>query len=140
MRKPFNRAEIISELRKHLPHTVSKKAEPVAGEEAGGKTAPGVALSPETVARLPELIQILEKEFVAKWEDISETLIFDEVGDIVEQVQEQGVKYDCALLTDWAERLIHQMENFDIENLANTFEKFPAIIQELRKIAEGYKD
>ncbi len=51
VRKPFNRAEIISELRKHLPHTVSKKAEPAAGEEAGGKTAPGDALSPETVAR-----------------------------------------------------------------------------------------
>jgi len=130
IKKPFNRAELISELRKHLPHTV-KRTEAALVEASGEETA----YAPEIVARFPELIHILENEFTAKWEDIRETLIFDELEDFAEQIHRQGEKYGYAPLTNWGERLIHQMKNFDMESLSGTFGRFPEITEELRKIA-----
>ncbi len=134
--KPFSKAELISELKKHLPHTVKQRLS-VAEKGTAEETVSGETISPEAAARLPELIQILENEFIAKWEDIRETLIFDEVGEFAKQVKAQGTKYACGSLTNWGETVIRQMQNFDMESLAVTFEKFPEIIRTLRKIADS---
>ncbi len=85
---------------------------------------------------LPELVQVLENEFVPKWEDIMETLIFDEIEEFAELVNEQGLKYTCISLTNWSKMVIRQIRNIDTDTLSVVFGKFPEIIEQVRKIAE----
>ncbi len=102
---------------------------------AGKETASGESLSPEAAARVAELIQTLENEFTARWEEIRETLIFDEIRDFAKEIHEHAEKYDCETLTNWTERVIREMENFDLESLEGTFGKFPDILNEIRRKA-----
>lgn len=138
VKKTFNKSELFSELRKHLPHTLKKISVP-AEEGTERESVCMESLSPETVARLPELIQILEDECVAEWEDIRETLIFDEIEEFADQVREQGMKYDYPPLVRWSGMMIRKMQNFDMETLPAMFGKLPEIIQELRKITADFK-
>ncbi len=85
----------------------------------------------------PELIRILENEFLPKWEDTQETLIFDEIEEFSIQARMQGAEYGCALLISWSDTVMKQMRQFDMENLSATFEKFPELIKKIRIIAEN---
>ncbi len=137
LRKPFSRSELLAEIRKHLPHTVEDARTGPEEKAAAWERGSGEAISPEIVSRLRELIQILENEFVAKWEEIRETLIFDEIEDFTKWVNEHGMKYACLPVTVWSETVNRQMENFDMDALPGTFAKFPEIIEELRKITDA---
>lgn len=136
VRKPLSKAELIFELKRHLPHTVKKRPS-VAEKKTAEDIVSEDTISPEMAARLPELIQILENEFIAKWEDIRETLIFDELREFADQVSAEGMKCACGPLTDWSKAVIRQMQNFELEYLAVTFENFPEIIKMLKKIADS---
>ena len=140
VRKPFNRSELFSELRKHLPHTLKKIISVPAEKGTERESVCTESLSHETVARLPEPIQILEDECVAEWEDIRETLIFDEIEEFADQIREQGMKYDYPPLVRWSEMMIRKMQNFDMETLPAMFGKFPEIIEDIRKITADFKN
>ena len=88
------------------------------------------------IAQFPELLQTLERTFLSKWEEIRETLIFDEVEDFAKQVNAQGIKYACPLLVHWSNSVIRQTQNFEINPLQTTFERFPEIIRELRVMTD----
>ncbi len=128
--KPFGRAELISELKRHLPYTA---VEAESGEEKAATFRD--AIFSGSTGLLPELIQTLDDEFIPEWEDIRDSLIFDEVRDFAEQVNELGVKYACGLVTGWSEAVIRQIQDIDMDRLPGTFGKFPEIIKELREIA-----
>ncbi|MCP4113702.1 MAG: response regulator [Desulfobacteraceae bacterium] len=129
VRKPFGRTDLISELRKHLPHTVKPDT-----AECPEKNGQSETLSPEAIDMLPELIQVLKNEFTAPWEDIRETLFIDEVEEFADQVKEQGEKYSCVSLVKWSEKVIRLMKSYDMEALSAMFGKFPEIIQKLETL------
>ncbi|MCP4352523.1 MAG: response regulator [Desulfobacterales bacterium] len=126
VRKPFGRTDLISELRKYLPHTVKPDT-----AECPEKSGQWETLSPEAVDMLPELIQVLKNEFTAPWEDIRETLFIDEVEEFADQVKEQGEKYSCTPLVKWTEKVIRLMKSYDMEALSAIFGNFPEMIQQL---------
>jgi len=133
IRKPFGKPELISEMKKHLPHREKKSK--MNGEKNAAEKTPYInTLCPETAVRLPELIHTLEDEFAPKWEEIRETLIFDEVGDFAEQVKAQGMKYGCQMLRYWGEKMLSHIQAFNMEELSMTFQRFPNLIAEIRKI------
>ncbi|MCP4348469.1 MAG: PAS domain S-box protein [Desulfobacterales bacterium] len=127
--KPFGKAELISELKRHLPYEV--QGEKPCEEKKAAASANAVFSGLTDL--LPELIQILDS-FIPTWEDIWDSLIFDEVRDFAEQVNALGAEYACGLLTGWSETVIRQMQDIDVERLPGTFGKFPEIIIKLRKI------
>jgi len=94
-------------------------------------------LSPEALARIPELIQYMESGLKDKWTDIKETLIFDEVEDFAGLIKEQGEKYSRMSLIKWSESVLRYMHSFDMAALSGIFEKFPEIIEELKKQASS---
>lgn len=97
-------------------------------------STPGEGLSPEIVAQFPELIRELENEFLPKWEEFRETLIFEEVEDIANRVIVKSEAYGCASLKDWSEKVMTEVRNIDMNRLAEIFGKFPDIIEEPREL------
>ncbi len=134
IRKPFGKPELIAELKKYLPHRAKKYSPKDTEKDIAAETAYIKECCPEMTARLPELIHALEDELAPKWEEIRETLIFDELGDFAEQVKAQGLKYECRLLRHWGEKMLSYIEAFNIEELSGTFQTFPNLIAEIRKI------
>jgi len=134
IRKPFNSDELTTELKKYLPYTFkdSNKNRLHAPCALHPATCNIHLHSPEAATRLPDLIQILENELIPKWKDIKDTLIFDEVREFAENADSRGIKYDCRILRNWSEVVINQMQNFDMESLERTFQKFPEIINKLK--------
>ncbi len=129
--KPAKKNELLRELARFIPYSevpLSSSDESYAEETA--------LLSPEVIARLPELIQTLEHEFISAWKDIRTTLLFDEVIDFAEKVKKEAVKYECNYLVKWSNAVTGQMQIFDIERLPATFAEFPEIIKQLKQSTE----
>jgi len=103
-------------------------------QKSSAETSGGNVLSSETLSRFTELISILEKEFVPKWKEIRETLIFDEADVFAEQVNAKAAEYGCKLLKDWSENIKYQLQHFDIESLPETFEQFSEITEKLKRL------
>lgn len=137
--KPVQQSDLFNELSHFIPYSEKENAEHEKTDKV--KTSPQPSgkrgiFSLKTTFVLPELIQVLENEFVPKWEDIMETLIFDEIEEFAEQVNEQGLKYACIPLTNWTKMVMRQIRNIDMDGLSGVFGKFPEIIEHVRKIAE----
>ncbi len=130
IRKPFNASELTDELKKYLPYTfIISRRNSYEAEHCNGEELVQVS----DLLNQPDLIQILENEFIPKWEDIKDTLIFDEVREFAENTDSHGIKYNCRILKNWSETVINQMQNFDIESLEKTFGRFPEIIDKIKK-------
>ncbi len=133
--KPFDKKILITALKKCLPYSAagsSLRFEPTSEESISDES-----LSPEALARIPELIQYMESGLKEKWTDIKETLIFDEVEDFAGLIKEQGEKYSRMSLINWSESVLRYMHSFDMAALSGIFEKFPEIIEELKKQVEN---
>jgi len=131
LRKPFSAAELLMELKKFLPHALHEIHESKPEDSMEVSDYQG-QLSPEAIAQLPECLHVLESIFLSKWEDIRETLIFDEVEEFARQVNVQGIKYACTPVVHWSNSVIRHTQNFEINPLQSTFAMFPEIIGELR--------
>ncbi len=84
-------------------------------------------------ARFSELIQIMENEFIPEWRDIRDTLIFDDVEEFASQVNRQGLKFACEILTDWSGTVLRQLQAMELENLSSVFGTFPELIKQIRQ-------
>jgi signal transduction histidine kinase len=133
LRKPFSRADLFCQLKNHLPYTVLE-FESMPGEEKL-KIASGEVFSPETVRRLPQLVQTLKQSFIPQWKEISETLIIDEIRSFINGVEKEVEALGRTPLSEWCSAVNRCLETFDMITLPRIFGKLPCIIAQLEEVA-----
>jgi signal transduction histidine kinase/DNA-binding NarL/FixJ family response regulator len=131
LRKPLNKAQLMSELKRFLPYRRVEEAL-LKDEEAGEKE-----LSEEIKARLPEMINILETEFMPRWEEESEMPMMDEIETFAEELKTVAGEYQTPSLADYGNRLYESARNFDINAVEKLIAKFPEIINTFREKDDG---
>ncbi len=132
--KPIQRSELFEELAKFITH--SKKEAPRRSEDFDKLSLNFDKLSltdmdpvsPETMGKLPELIDKLENELMRKWDSARKNSFFDEISAFAEQVKGFGETFGLGILQKYGEELAGHAGSFDIENMNAALDTYPKLV------------
>jgi len=119
LKKPITRLELMTELKKYLPHTLKKKF--------NGKTAVKKAVVLEMDVS-SEMAGILKKTMF-KWKDIGEVYYIDDILDFAAELGEVAKQHGHTVLSAFSETLHKNARENDIE-------KIEAQIEAIRKFVD----
>jgi response regulator RpfG family c-di-GMP phosphodiesterase len=132
IRKPFNRAELIAELKRFLkPATESQTRSTTPAQSA-------VAVNPAIVpaaalARRPELLAKLRHEETTVWPRLGRTMDMGEIEEFARRLSAWADEGHFPGLQAYATALLQEVEMFDVDALPKTLQQFPAVCESLRK-------
>ena len=92
-------------------------------------------LSEETKAHLPELLCVLEKEFLPKWKECKEMLSFDVIEASAAQLKQLAEEHQIGFLTAYARKVQKAAQHFYYDELETLLDEFPRITDRIRDIA-----
>lgn len=130
IRKPFNRSELIAELKRFLKPGAVQEPQPAA---VVPETAPAaLAVVPEAaLARRPELLARLRQEQASVWPRLCRTMDMAEIEEFARRLQACSEGGHFTELRTYAAELLRQVEAFDVDRLPETLQKFPALCDSL---------
>ena len=132
IRKPFNRAELIAELKRFLPCS-----RPQASRGDVARTAkplppwPKSPVSAAVLARRPELLAKLREEEQRVWPGLCKTMAMDKMEEFAARLKAWAEEGQWSALRAYAETLDQQVQEFDLTRLPQTLNNFPAILRSL---------
>ncbi|MSU36737.1 MAG: response regulator [Pedosphaera sp.] len=131
IRKPFNRAELIAELKRFLKRVEKPDPlRPVAGQQQPAADIPYVTPS-EVRARWPELVAKLRSEQNGDWPELCQTLELAPVEEFALRLRTLCEAYGVTALQRYGKELFHQAQHFDLDRLPKSLEAFPQLIENL---------
>jgi CheY-like chemotaxis protein len=130
IRKPFNRAELIAELKRFLtPLTqLATETKPATVVAPAAVPAP---ISANALARRPEILAKLREQEQLVWPKLVRTLPMAKVEEFARRLKEWAQEGEWVALKDYAETLEQQAQEFDLDKLPKPFQKFPEICRAL---------
>jgi PAS domain S-box-containing protein len=135
LRKPVNKSELIAQLMRFLPHSPIRESKETI--ETGEKKEPGKNITWETQSKLPELLEILENQFIGDWKRISDVFILDDVESFALGIIDLGNQYQLSLMSQWGDKLLKEIRNYDMENAPVTLAYFPELVKKINTLASG---
>ncbi len=121
IRKPFSKRELFDELSEFLPQCV--KTEPGA-ETAGAENTAPAPMPKELLAELRELI-------VGPWPAIRDSVAINESRIFAQTLAMLAQKFQCRPLGDYAQKLLHDAENYAALDLEKHLGEFSALVEQL---------
>jgi len=131
IRKPFNRSELIAELKRFLKFAEVREAKATAAEAVPPASSAPLAASPEAIAKRPELLAKLRDEEQRVWPGLCKRKAMDEIEQFAGRLKSWAEVGQWPALRAYAESLDQQVQEFDLDRLPKTLQSFPAIIQSL---------
>jgi CheY-like chemotaxis protein len=131
IRKPFNRAELIAELKYFLPCVKTRTtlaATPAPGATVAVTEAP---VSTAVLAQRPELLAKLREEERGVWPGLCKRKAMDEIEQFARRLMDWAEAGQWSELRLYAESLDQQVQEFDLDRLPKTLLRFPAILHSL---------
>ena len=89
-------------------------------------------VSSESLKNLPQLLDILEQQFVPCWDQFQKIQPIKAVKQFGMNLKELGEQYHLKLLTDYGENLVTSIEYFDVHAMRQILFDFPQIIKKLK--------
>ncbi len=126
--KPLQVADLLTILSKYLKHSHQELAEATAAEEEEIDV-----LSPETLAHLPEILKKFEGDYKSFWQKVMNNNDFTDITQFAEHIRQFGDKWGIYSVSEFGRTLKEYCDIFDVENITNTLEKYPEIIDRLKK-------
>ncbi|MCP4149246.1 MAG: hypothetical protein GY757_15975, partial [bacterium] len=138
LKKPVNKAELLTELMRFLPYANKSTAkETIPEKNAAAKKHTGddtQSLLPETKEKLPEIFALLEGPLTDKWKEIKVTFCVEDIEDFAAEVNELVDTYHLDIFALWAEGLTEQVQSFDMVKLPATLEQFPELVNRIEQL------
>ncbi|MSU64451.1 MAG: response regulator, partial [Pedosphaera sp.] len=131
IRKPFNRAELIAELKRFLKPAQTGEPQLVATSAAPEKVKAAVSVSAEALARRPQLLAQLREQEQKVWPELCQTLAMDEIEQFARRLKGWAEAGQWPDLQEYAESLDRQVQEFDLARLPKTLERFQGILENL---------
>ena len=131
IRKPFNRSELIAELKRFLkPAEVPEPGAAITSEPS--PTPAGESpISPAVLARRPQLLTRLREEEERVWPSLCKTRAMDEIEQFAARLKNVADEGQWPSLRAYAESLDQQVQEFDVTRLPQTLRKFPDSLRTL---------
>jgi len=137
--KPVKEAALIAELMRFLKYSV---IEAISGDfdqtppEEKSESAP-YKPDAETMQKIPDLIKILESEFMPLWKEIADMMIMDDVKQFADDLTRTGRKYGFPPCTEFGDRLSGCVQTYDVVGVKNNLAEFPALIEQTKSMIGG---
>lgn len=135
LRKPVSRLQLVSELKKILPHqynySVRTAEHPLEASpsENTPKQKEEVSYKAEN---LPKLLEKLRQEEETIWPQLCNTMKMRDLREFADRLQQWATEFECGLLLDYATALDRQLEAFDWDSLPGTITAFPEVRRKLQ--------
>jgi len=136
VRKPFNRAELIAELRRFLKPAQPRVQEPPAVTETQPADSAD-SIRPETLARRPELLGKLRNEEAMVWPRLCRAMDMGEIEEFARRLKAYATEGQFTSLQAYATALLQEVEAFDVDQLPKTLQGFPALCQAIHDSKGG---
>ncbi len=126
IRKPFNRADLIAELKRFLkPGRIHEGPAAETGRPAAPtQTGPAPA---EALAQRPELLARLREQENAVWPRLCQTMDMAEIEAFGLRLKDWAAAGHFISLQAYAATVLEQAEAFDVDRLPATLQNFPAV-------------
>jgi CheY-like chemotaxis protein len=134
--KPLSKLDLMGQLMRFLPYSNRAPQHNHEIEIKNNDISSPDSFSPGLKAALPGLINILQKDFIPRWEKISKTFMLDEIEDFSRDIKELGNQYGLNKLENWGERLSKDVRSFDMQKITKTLGHFPQLIKEIKTLVE----
>ncbi|MEQ8221221.1 MAG: response regulator [Candidatus Eremiobacterota bacterium] len=127
--KPVTRMDLLNKLLHFFP---CNKKESDTGE---------IVVSPDTItdetkAILPEIVRLLETEFMEKWNYGKKNFIVNRIMEFGKEINELSIKCSLSLFADWSDRLFKYCEDFDRKGIENVMASFPDLIKKVKSLID----
>jgi PAS domain S-box-containing protein len=129
LQKPISKRDLVVELRRYLP--TRPGFDRAAAAAAGAIPEPVVIAMTEDRAQWPMLVERLRIEEKDIWPSFREAPNIDEVEAFARRLCDRAATYACPALNRYARDLVRQSQEFDMESLPRTLERFPHLINDL---------
>ena len=132
--KPLRTKKLFSELSGYLQvaekdgnaDRVARAYRPVASDD----------WSPEMASNLSEVIEMIDSDFMNRWEDFQKMTPMKTVRKFGRELEALGTKYTITLLSNYGRDLLSYANNFDVGNMKMMIGEFPEIVKELKLVEE----
>jgi signal transduction histidine kinase/ligand-binding sensor domain-containing protein/CheY-like chemotaxis protein len=131
IRKPFNRSELIAELKHFLPCITPQATLAAASAVQSAAAVAEAAVSADVLARRSALLDSLREEEERVWPHLCKTMAMDKVEQFASRLKTWAAEGQWPSLGAYAENLDQQVQEFDLTRLPQTLNNFPAILRGL---------
>ncbi len=128
--KPISRNDLVAQLIKYLPFRKTLSA----AEKRRVSNDPQIQkeiLSPNTIIKHTELMELLKTTALQKWQGIQETTYVDEIKSFATGMMEIGEKYHATALIKWGDDIKHYLSSGNVKQMVETLSQFSEIIDEI---------
>ncbi|MDY6804728.1 MAG: ATP-binding protein [Cyanobacteriota bacterium] len=141
LRKPVSRLQLVSELKKVLPHqynysqkynySVKTAEHPLEASPSENTPKQKEELS-YRAENLPELLEKLRQEEETIWPELCNTMKMRDLREFADRLKQWATEFGCGLLLDYATALDRQLEAFDWDSLPGTITAFLEVRRKLQ--------
>ena len=132
LQKPVSKKEVYDVLKKFLKYNhntseaIVEEAEIIEEEEE-------ILVSDECINQfLPDMVPVLEKDFMDKWNIIKDDLIIFDIEEFNNELTEFSYGKACTLLEEYCRDLDKGIQSFDIEIIEKKLNQFPDTLSTLK--------
>jgi PAS domain S-box-containing protein len=128
IRKPAQKKQVTGMMKKFLDY----RYEYPVSEDAQEVTENNIETT--SIEYLPELIEVLNKNFIPRWKEVKDDLMMPDLQCFAEDLEKRVRIYNCVPVQDFCEELLVGIESFDVDAIEKQMFEFPILIDELRKL------
>ncbi|MFO1460966.1 MAG: two-component regulator propeller domain-containing protein [Verrucomicrobiota bacterium] len=129
IRKPFNRAELIAELKRFLKPASARPSEASAVQTPQAPASGTTEVAAEVAARRPELLTQLKAEESGTWPRLTQTMAIVEIEGFAAKLKTLAEAGQWTELAAYADTLERQAQDFDLDHLPQTLARFPDMVR-----------
>jgi len=135
--KPVRKEVLITELARFLRHSVQAAEVSVSKNSGSSKEEkirkPSLYKSKAAIMhKFPELIRMLETEFMPQWEEMNEMMVMEEVKEFANDMNRIGSGYGFTPLTEYGDRLADCVRAYDVKCVKKRVAEFPKMIERIK--------
>ena len=130
--KPIRISDLLNKVSYFIRHSRKSETETKASESEEGQP-----FSPETLEKLPKLLEQLENEYTEIWNTVRQNKRFDDIETFARQVRIFGEQHSLKMFIRLGNELMTYVSHFDIDNIERTLNSYPEQIRNL--ISESEK-
>ncbi|MFZ0611169.1 MAG: ATP-binding protein [Desulfobacterales bacterium] len=121
--KPVTEAALFRELKRFIGHA-ARRREP--------QQTPASDLTPARFELFPQILGLLENEYMQRWTATRQNLFFDEIDDFARRVSDLGDLHSLAILSRYGADLSAHVKAFDVEQVNSALIRYPQIVTQLK--------
>ncbi len=142
LHKPVQVNDLFRELARYLPHTRQAPAENGVNGNGAAEPGPGQGahwreISPELSAEIPALLEFLENDGVALWENARKNGFFNDIREFGEKLKHMGENYRIIPIQEYGDELMAYVAGFDIENMNAQLATYPQLVEQVKALQNG---